>query len=263
MDRTSTSSAHDRAEDIRLSVRQLAVHFGDRSALDGVSLDFARSEIVGLVGPNGAGKSTLLRVLAGLLEPSHGTVHRAEDERGATRTNIVYVPQRGDASWSFPISVLDVALMGRARDSSRLRRFSRSDRQRAMEALARVGMDHSANVQIGELSGGQQQRVLLARALVQDGNTYLLDEPFTGIDLPTQRLLIEIFSTLRDSGSTIIYATHDIEQAECASDRIALLNRRVVAVGPPADVMTGDNLRAAFGGHLEVSPASNVASAPR
>ena len=223
-----------------LSVRDLSVHFGQRSALQNVSLAVDSAEIVGLVGPNGAGKSTLLRVLAGLLPPSHGTVQTAGHR-------VVYVPQRGDAIWTFPISVLDVALMGRARRARRLLPYGTADRQRAMVALERVGMVPCAGFQIGQLSGGQQQRVLLARALVQDGDTLLLDEPLAGIDLPTQHLMIELFMSLRDDGKTIVYATHDLEQAEGAADRIALLNRTLVAVGPPPEVMTVANLRRTFG----------------
>lgn len=234
----------------RLSVHELSVHFGDRSALDGITLNVAPAEIVSLVGPNGAGKSTLLRVLAGLLQPSHGKVHGSPpgNSQGSARPQIVYIPQRGEAAWTFPISVLDVALMGRTRGVDRLLPFRHADRMAAMEALERVGMAPYAAIQIGQLSGGQQQRVLLARALVQNGDTFLLDEPFAGIDLPTQHLLIEIFMALRHDGSTIVYATHDLEQAEAASDRVALLNRRLIAVGPPGDVMTVENLRATFGG---------------
>lgn len=223
-----------------LAVSDLSVHFGQRSALQDIDLAIAAGEIIGLVGPNGAGKSTLLRVLAGLLPPSHGRMASAGQR-------VVYVPQRGEAMWNFPCSVLDVALMGRAGRAARLLPYRRADREAAMGALRRVEMVHCAAVQIGQLSGGQQQRVLLARALVQEGNTLLLDEPLAGIDLPTQDLMIELFMSLRNDGKTVVYATHDLAQAERAADRIALLNRCLIAVGPPAEVMTVDHLRRTFG----------------
>lgn len=223
-----------------LAVSDLSVHFGQRSALQDIDLSIAAGEIVGLVGPNGAGKSTLLRVLAGLLPPSHGRVEFAGQR-------VVYVPQRGEAMWNFPCSVLDVALMGRAGRAARILPYRRFDRDAAMRALQRVKMDHCAGVQIGQLSGGQQQRVLLARALGQEGDTLLLDEPLAGIDLPTQDLMIELFRSLRADGKTVVYATHDLAQAERAADRIALLNQRLIALGPPAEVMTVDHLRHTFG----------------
>lgn len=230
-----------------LAVSGLSVHFGQRSALQDVNLAIATGEIVGLVGPNGAGKSTLLRVLAGLLPPSHGTLRSAGHR-------VVYVPQRGEAVWNFPSSVLDVALMGRAGLATRFLPYRRADREAAMRALQRVKMAHCAAVQIGQLSGGQQQRVLLARALVQDGDTLLLDEPLAGIDIPTQDLMIELFMSLRDDGKTVVYATHDLEQAERAANRIVLLNRNLIALGPPGDVMTVDNLRRTFGTHPTFEP---------
>jgi manganese/zinc/iron transport system ATP- binding protein len=144
--------------------------------------------------------------------------------------------------------VLDVALMGRALTRSRFAPIPRRDRGDALAALAQVGMRRLAQVQIGQLSGGQQQRVFLARALMQGGEVYLLDEPFTGVDVPTQRLLVALFDALRDDGKTIIYATHDLALAAASSNRVLLLNRRLVAAGPPADVMTAANLQATFGG---------------
>lgn len=266
MAETTVSAPSHPTRAARLSVHELSVHFGDRFALDSISLDVAPAEMVSLVGPNGAGKSTLLRVLAGLLQPSHGKVHGRPSGNGqaSSKHQIVYIPQRGEAAWTFPISVLDVALMGRTRGVNRLLPFRHADRMVAMEALERVGMARYAAIQIGQLSGGQQQRVLLARALVQNGDTFLLDEPFAGIDLPTQHLLIEVFMALRNDGSTIVYATHDLEQAEAASDRVALLNRRLIAVGPPGDVMTVENLRATFGGRgLVMTGPSRVVNVER
>ena len=235
----------------------MSVHFGERWALECVDVRFWPGETVGLVGPNGAGKSTLLKALAGMQPPSHGEVRLDGEPVRRPSAAVVYVPQRSGVDWGFPVSVLDVALMGRARSSSRVRPFGRGERDAALTALDRVGMRNLAGVQIGQLSGGQQQRVFLARALLQEGGVYLLDEPFAGVDVPTQELLVALFGRLRDAGKTILYATHDFAQA-AASDRVLLLNRRLVAAGPPRAVLSPGNLAAAFGGQAMVPVAGAV-----
>ncbi len=242
----------------RLEAVDLAVHFGDRSALADVSVGFRAGETVSILGPNGAGKSTLLRSLGGILPPTHGEVlFDGHVLRGPTAA-IVSVPQRTSVDWTFPISVLDVTLMGIGLRRSRLRPLGAADRDAALAALASVGMDGLAHVQIGELSGGQQQRVFLARALLQQGEVYLLDEPFTGVDVPTQQLLVRLFHGLRDEGKTIIYATHDLELAAASSDRVLFVNRTVMADGTPGEVLTAENLRRTFGGQA-VMPVPGAA----
>jgi ABC-type Mn2+/Zn2+ transport system ATPase subunit len=236
----------------RLTVENLGVHFGDRSALEDVSVSFSAAETVSLLGPNGAGKSTLLKVIAGVLLPTHGAIRYGEHRVSGPNQAIVYVPQRSSVDWSFPVSVLDVVLMARARRRSRLVPLGNQDRDQALAALDQVGMRRFAPVQIGQLSGGQQQRVFLARALLQEGEIYLLDEPFTGVDVPTQELVVSLFDQLRQEGRTIIYATHDLAQAMKSSDRIFLLNRKLIAAGPPVETMTTVNLRATFGGQAIV-----------
>jgi manganese/zinc/iron transport system ATP- binding protein len=235
------------AEAIWLEARDLTVHFGNRSALRGVNARFGPAETVSVLGPNGAGKSTLLRALAGMLTPSHGTVRIGGSPLRGPDRRVVYVPQRSGVDWTFPVSVLDVVLMGRLR-RTRWLPFGAGDRAAALEALARVGMDQLAQVQIGQLSGGQQQRVFLARALLQDGEILLLDEPFNGVDLPTQDLLGELFAGLRARGGTVVYATHDLARAARTSDRVMLINGRLIAAGPPVAAMTAASLRATFGG---------------
>ena len=172
----------------RLETDHLGVHFGDRPALIDVTCRFAAGESVSVLGPNGAGKSTLLKVMAGILTPSHGVVRFDGSPLRHPSPAIVYVPQRTGVDWSFPLSVLDVTLLGRGFRRSRLRPYTEADHEAADRALRQVGMDTLAGAQIGQLSGGQQQRVFLARALVQQGEIYLLDEPFTGVDIPTQEL---------------------------------------------------------------------------
>jgi ABC-type Mn2+/Zn2+ transport system ATPase subunit len=207
---------------------------------------------VALVGPNGAGKSTLLRVLAGILPPSHGRVLVDGAEAHGTNPCIIYVPQRSAVDWAFPIDVTEVVLLSRRKARSRLLSFGDPDRAAARDVLRQVGMELFAGVQINRLSGGQQQRVFLARALLQNGDVYLLDEPFTGVDIPTQDIVVEVLHKLAARGKTIVYATHDLYQAFKSSDRVILLNRSVVADGPPRDVATEANLRATFGGRSSI-----------
>lgn len=245
----SSSAAPDT---VRIQTRNLSVHFDDRSALEDISLSIAPGEIVALVGPNGAGKSTLMRVLAGVLAPSHGQVLVDGVVANGPNRCIIYVPQRSAVDWTFPIDVTEVVLLARRNARSRLVPFGEPDRSAALDALRQVGMERFAHVQISRLSGGQQQRVFLARALLQDGDVYLLDEPFTGVDIPTQDIVVEVLHRLAERGKTIVYATHDLYQAFKSSDRVILLNRKIVADGPPAEVATDTNLRTTFGGRSSI-----------
>ena len=248
----ATAGAVDRSP--RLRTDCLSVHYENRSALDDVSLRFFAGQITSLVGPNGAGKSTLLKCLAGMLPPTHGAVWL--DNALVTRPSprVAYVPQRSEVDWQFPITVLDVVLMGRALGGNRLRPIPRGDRQAALSALDDVGLRRSASVQIGALSGGQQQRVFLARAILQQADILLLDEPFSGVDAPTQSLAVSILSALRHRGAAIVFATHDLAMAEQSADACVLLNRRVVADGPPSMVLSVANLQRTFGGVAGILP---------
>lgn len=239
-----------------LHTDHLSVHFEDRSALEDVSVAFYRGQTTSLVGPNGAGKSTLLRCLDGLLEPTHGAVYLNGEQVQRPSSRIAYVPQRSEVDWTFPISVLDVVLMGRSLRRSRFQPLPATDREAAQQALETVAMQRFAKVQIGALSGGQQQRVFLARALVQDAEVYLLDEPFTGVDVPSQSLILGVLRQLCETGKTVIFATHDLAMAAESADNCLMLNRKVVARGLPQDVLTAENLQATFGGAALVPHAS-------
>ena len=262
---TSTSSGrsvHSQPGDSvvpRLRTVRLGVHFAERSAIEEISLDFLGGQTTSLVGPNGAGKSTLLKCLDGMLAPTHGEVFLDGQPVDRPSPRVAYVPQRSDVDWKFPISVLDVALMGRALRASRLSPVSHRDRLDALVALAEVRMRRFAPVQIGALSGGQQQRVFIARALLQEADVFLLDEPFSGVDAPTQALVLQVLHDLRLAGKTIVFATHDLAMAERSADVSVLLNRRVVAAGPPSQVLTVHNLQLAFGG----TAAPDVPPRPR
>jgi ABC-type Mn2+/Zn2+ transport system ATPase subunit len=232
----------------RMQTVHLGVHFEDRSALEDINLDFQAGETTSLVGPNGAGKSTLLRCLDGILAPTHGEIFLDGQPIHRPSPRVAYVPQRSDVDWKFPISVLDVALMGRTLRSSRLLPVPDRDRDDALAALDQVRMRRFASVQIGALSGGQQQRVFIARALLQEADVFLLDEPFSGVDAPTQALVLQVLDDLRLAGKTIVFATHDLAMAEQSADVAVLLNRRVIAAGPPSRVLTVQNLQLTFGG---------------
>ncbi len=246
---------HPSASAPALTTHNLSVHYGNRPALEDVSITIHAGEVVGLLGPNGAGKSTLLKVIAGLVPTSHGECQfQGRAIRGA-QPGITYVPQRSGADWTFPISVLDAVLLGLARSTPRWRGFGATERDRAWEALRHVEMERYASVQIGALSGGQQQRVFLARALLSGGAILLLDEPFTGVDIPTQELFVSLFTDLTARGTAIIYATHDLDQARQNSDVVMLINRRLIAAGPPTEVFTSLTLQEAFGGKVIVIEA--------
>jgi len=236
----------------------LSVHYEDRPALADISIDVFPGETLSVLGPNGAGKSTLLKVIAGMLPVSHGSVAMNGAPLKGTSSRITYVPQRAGADWTFPISVIEAVLLGISRTTPRWRPFSKLDRTRAVRALAQVGMESLANVQIGSLSGGQQQRVFLARALLQGGDVLLLDEPFSGVDIPTQEMFVCLFDELGKRGTAIVYATHDLVQAQQTSDRVLLINRRLIAAGTPATVMTQRFLHATFGGQVII--LANVTS---
>ncbi len=218
--------------DADLVVDALSVRLGRRLVLDDASLSVRRGELVGLLGPNGAGKTTLLRSILSLVPRERGTV--TVDGRTPGRASIGYVPQRHDVAWEFPLSVAQVVMTGLTGRLGLLRRPGEAEWEAAADALERVRMSELADRPVGQLSGGQRQRVLVARALALRSSVLLLDEPFTGLDLPTQELLSALFTRLAAEGHAVLMTTHDIPSALFSCHRIALLNRRVVATGTPA-----------------------------
>lgn len=224
-----------------LAVHNLTVSFNGQHALESVSFDVQAGERVAIVGPNGAGKSTLFKALVGLLHPKTGSVQT----KGA---ELAYVTQRSAVDWSFPVTVHDVVMMGRIGKMGWLRWQRAVDREAVRRCLAQVGMTAYASQQIGELSGGQQQRVFIARALAQEATVLLMDEPFSGMDAPSQEAILEILRQLRDEGVTVLVSTHDLNLAVERFDRLALLNRKLIAYGPPRQVITPQTLTAAYGG---------------
>ncbi|MBF8255370.1 MAG: mntB, partial [Anaerolineales bacterium] len=210
-----------------------------------------------VVGPNGAGKTTLFNVLAGAHRPAAGTVRIFGHPPGGD-TCIAYVPQRSKADWAFPASAAEVVMMGRIREIGPLRWPGRRDWEIVRAALDQVGLADLSRRPIGELSGGQQQRVFLAQALAQEAELILLDEPFTGLDFPSQESLFVVLDSLRAAGVTELVATHDLNLAAERFDSVMLLNRRLVAFGRPADVLTREHLVQAYGGHVHVLPEGDL-----
>ncbi len=239
--------AHDAGRPA-LELEKVTVRFEDRIALEAIDLKITGGERLAVVGPNGAGKSTLFKVAAGLLNPHDGAVRvfGAPPRRHAC---IAYVAQRSEVDWSFPVSVQDVVMMGRIREMGFFHQARPRDRAFVHGCLARVGLQDLAQRQIGELSGGQQQRMFIARALAQQAELMLLDEPFTGLDLTTQEGILDLLDELSRSRVTVLVATHDLNLAARHFDRVLLLNHRAVACGTPADVFTPDHLKATFGQH--------------
>ncbi len=232
-----------------LDVRGLTVRYGDHLALEQISFQMQRRERVAVVGPNGAGKSTLFKAISGIIKPSAGEIRIFGQPPGG-HICIAYVPQRSQIDWRFPVTVADVVMMGRSGKIGLFRWPGKKDWEVVYDALEQVKMRHLAKRQIGELSGGQQQRAFLARALAQETKLLLLDEPFTGLDAPSQQAIIDILDVVRERGVTALVSTHDLDMAAANFDRMMLLNRRITALGPPAAVFTPDALLETYGGHV-------------
>lgn len=219
-----------------LDVRDLTVHLGGRRVLHDVRLSLDTGEFVGLIGPNGAGKTTLLRSILGLVRPETGRVTVDGKTGAAGRAGIGYVPQRHEFAWDFPITVEDTVMTGRVHRIGWLRRPGVADFDAVSDALERVHVEHLRARPVGELSGGQRQRVLVARALALQPRVLLLDEPFTGLDMPTQELLIELFRGFAAEDKAVLMTTHDLVGAIHECSRLCLINRTVIADGRASDL---------------------------
>ena len=235
----------------RIELRDVSVFYGSRPALESVSLSIDRASQVAIIGPNGAGKSTLFKAMVGLLPLAAGEMLVGGKPISGNR-DIAYVPQREEVDWRFPVTVFDVVAMGRYGPGRWLRRLSRSDRHIIHDSMTQMGIGDLGHRSIGELSGGQQQRVFLARALAQQPQALLLDEPFTGVDVGTREATLDVLAGLRQHGVTVLVSTHDLDLAADRFDQVVLLSGRLIAAGDPAEVFTERNLQAAFGGQMVV-----------
>lgn len=233
-----------------LEIHDLSVSYDKKPVLWGIDLSLPVGKMVGIVGPNGAGKSTLLKAIMGLTPLSSGYVKVLDKDLDSVRKRIAYVPQKESVDWDFPASVFDVALMGRYSHLGLFQRPREADKEAALHALKKVGMDQYANRQISQLSGGQQQRVFLARALCQQAEIFFLDEPFAGVDAATERDIFQLLKDLTNQGKTIIMVHHDLQSVEKYFDWIILLNLRLVASGPVDKVFNSELLQETYGGKL-------------
>ncbi len=239
--------------DCSIELSQISVTYPNgKSALDDVSLTLREGTIYGLIGANGAGKSTLFKSIMGMVKPTAGQVTIAgRSVRDALRQNLVsYVPQTEDVDWNFPVLVEDVVMTGRYGHMGFLRIPSQRDKEVVQEALQRVDMAGFAKRQIGELSGGQKKRVFVARALAQQGQILLLDEPFAGVDIKTEESLAQLLRGLAREGRLILVSTHNLGSVPSFCDEAILIDRSVLAAGPVATTLTQENLLRAFGGML-------------
>ena len=228
----------------------MTVAYQRKPVLWDVDYDAPARSLVAIVGPNGAGKSTLIKASLGLVPRATGLVEFWGEPFRCVRDRVAYVPQRESVDWTFPVSALDVVCMGRYRRIGWCRPVGRAHRNAAMACLERVGMADLARRQISQLSGGQQQRVFLARALAQEADLYIMDEPFAGVDAATERASVAVLSELRDAGKTALVVHHDLQTVPEYFDQALLLNMRVVASGPVDQVFTQENLQKTYGGKL-------------
>jgi len=235
-----------------LALEGVRVGYGSTFQLSDITFTVQPGEIVGLIGPNGGGKSTLLKAIAGVLGIRSGRIRLGADDIRRQAGKVAFVPQREEVNWDFPVTALDVVLMGRYRSSGWFRRPGRADRNRAAEALERLGLAGIGHRHISEFSGGQQQRIFLARAMVQDPAIVLLDEPFTGVDAQNRIVFHEAIRDFARSGITVLMATHDLDEVTATCTQLCCLNHRLVAFGPTAEVFTPEILRATFEGRVAV-----------
>jgi manganese/iron transport system ATP-binding protein len=234
-----------------IHVNTVSVKYENTIVLDQVSFRLFAGQRTAIVGPNGAGKTTLFKVIAGTLRPTQGRVS-VFGEGPDGHYCIAYVPQRSQVDLSFPVKVSEVVMMGRIRKIGFFHWPKRRDWDFVNEALDRVGMLDLADRQIGQLSGGQQQRVFLARALAQEAEIVLLDEPLSGLDTPSQEAIFDVLDELREIKVTVLVATHDLNLAAKRFDQVALLNRQLVVIDTPDVVLTNSNLVKAYGGQMHI-----------
>ncbi len=235
-----------------IEVRNLTVSYGPVPALLDVSLAIEPGTLVGVIGPNGSGKSTLMKAILGFVKPDFGEVRLFGQPVDEVKGRVAYVPQRGSVDWDFPVTVREVALMGRYGHVPWWRDLGREDIAQAEQALEMVRMKEFGQRQIGQLSGGQQQRVFMARALAQGADILLLDEPFAGVDAATEHAILDVLRLSREAGRTLVVVHHDLATAAEYFDTLVLVKQRLFAVGPPEVVLQAELLSQVYEGNLRV-----------
>ena len=248
--------------ELALHAEDLTVAYHGEPVLWDIDVNVPPGVMAAIVGPNGAGKSTLVKAVLDLVPAAAGHVTMFGRRYAEQRRRVGYVPQRTTVDWDFPTTALDVVMMGRYGRLGWFRRPGRETQRAALAALAEVGLAELAERQISQLSGGQQQRVFLARALVQEADLYFLDEPMAGVDATTERVIVGLLKRLRDQGRTVVVVHHDLQTVREYFDWLVLLNVRVIAQGPVAEVYTPDNLRRAYGGQISLLRGADFEAAP-
>lgn len=233
-----------------LTLENITVSYNGRSAIEAIDLKLEKGKILGIIGPNGAGKSTLIKAVLDLVSIDSGSVKILNGSLKENRGLIAYVPQRNQYDWDFPIHVLDAVLIGTYPALGIFRRPKKSEKAWALECLKKVGLAEYAGRQIGELSGGQQQRVFLARALAQKADLFFLDEPFVGIDMASEEMIVKLLKDLRDDGKTVVVVHHDLSRAKEYFDKLLLLNKQLVQFGSPSQVLRPEVMRKAYESEL-------------
>ncbi len=231
-----------------LRIRDLTVAYREKRVLEDIDLTIPAGKLIAIIGPNGAGKSTLIKAVLDLIPKVAGTIEVFGHPYKEQRSLVAYVPQRNSVDWEFPTDVLDVVMMGRYGTLGWFRRPGRAEREAAMLGLEQVSMADYANRQINQLSGGQQQRVFLARALTQNAEMYLMDEPFAGVDAVTERAIVSLLHDLRTQGRTVVCVHHDLDSAPDYFDWVVLMNVRIIAAGPFPETFTPENIARTYGG---------------
>lgn len=235
-----------------ISVKGLSVSYDKKRVLTNIFLEIQAAQIYGVIGPNGAGKSTLFKAILGLIETNSGTITVNGQNVEKQRKELCYVPQKNDVDWTFPATVFDIVMMGRYPHKKILQRLNKEDQDIAMDALKELGIPHLKDRQIGELSGGQQQRVFLARALCQQAEIFLLDEPFVGVDMTTEDQIISTLKKLAGEGKTLLVVHHDLSTVPEYFDQVILLNQRLITYGKTKETFTQENISKAYGGQLPI-----------
>ncbi|MDY5306048.1 metal ABC transporter ATP-binding protein [Fusobacterium gastrosuis] len=229
-----------------IEIKNISVAYDETTVLENVNLNIKRGDFLALMGPNGAGKSTLLKTILNFIKPIGGEIKIKGKLYKEVRKKIAYVPQRGSVDWDFPITLFDVVEMGCYGRVGFLKKINKTEKKNVERVIEKVGLTEFKERQISKLSGGQQQRAFLARAILQNAEIYLMDEPFQGVDSKTEKAIVEILKELKKSGKTLIVVHHDLQTVTSYFDTVAFINKTIVAAGPVEDVFNEENIEKTY-----------------
>lgn len=229
-----------------IEIKNISVAYDETTVLENVNLNIKRGDFLALMGPNGAGKSTLLKTILNFIKPIGGEIKIKGKLYKEVRKKIAYVPQRGSVDWDFPITLFDVVEMGCYGRVGFLKKINKTEKKNVERVIEKVGLTEFKERQISKLSGGQQQRAFLARAILQNAEIYLMDEPFQGVDSKTEKAIVEILKELKKSGKTLIVVHHDLQTVTSYFDAVAFINKTIVAAGPVEDVFNEENIEKTY-----------------